>query len=530
MKRGGAVQNLLLVALPALLIGLAVFATASIERTTALNSANSLAQSQNLLTAMLDQETGARGFFLTRDRVFLAPWYSGTQAFQAAMGAARATDAGDRQLLASLRRQARLAGRWHADAEVTVRRMLVQGRGPTVAQSLGRKMLMDGFRAANLSYRNQLVTRRNQALGNATRLTVLVAALLSVALTLIGSGFVRRRTRREEQRRRRETELRELLQVSESEAESHRLLITYIEQTVPHAGASVLNRNNSDDRLEVSVSRRGARTPLAAMGEAPLSPRSCLAIRMSRPHGHRRGEESLALCEVCGKLPGDVVCEPLLVGGNVIGSVLVAGGTLSQDVLTQVRGAVNQAAPIIANQRSLSVAKLRAASDALTGLPNRRAADETLKRMVAQAGRTLSPLSAVLLDLDHFKQINDIHGHEQGDEVLAAVGSILAGCVRESDFAARFGGEEFLLLLPDTAREQAAVLAEKLRSAIAGARLPIGQVTASLGVASFPEDGLDAEQLLRRADGALYLAKDHGRDRVELAVSRAGLDPLSRLG
>lgn len=74
------------------------------------------------------------------------------------------------------------------------------------------------------------------------------------------------------------------------------------------------------------------------------------------------------------------------------------------------------------------------------------------------------------------------------------------------------------------------MLAEKVRSAIAGARLPVGQVTASLGVASFPEDGLDAEQLLRRADGALYLAKDRGRDRVELAVSRAKQDPLSRLG
>jgi diguanylate cyclase (GGDEF)-like protein len=250
---------------------------------------------------------------------------------------------------------------------------------------------------------------------------------------------------------------------------------------------------------------------------------------MGRPHGRRRGEDSLSACEVCGKLPGDVACEPLLVGGKVIGSVLVTGGTITPDTLTQVRAAVDQAAPIIANQRSLSVARLRATSDALTGLPNRRAADETLKRMVAQAGRTLSPLSAVMLDLDHFKQINDIHGHEQGDEVLAAIGAILSGCMRDSDFAARFGGEEFLLLLPDTAHEQAAVLAEKLRGTIADAQLGVGSITASLGVASFPEDGLDAEQLLRRADGALYAAKDHGRNRVELAMSRSASDPLSNL-
>jgi diguanylate cyclase (GGDEF)-like protein len=221
-----------------------------------------------------------------------------------------------------------------------------------------------------------------------------------------------------------------------------------------------------------------------------------------------------------------VACEPLLVGGKVIGSVLVAGGTMTDEGLAQVRSAVDQAAPIIANQRSLSVARLRAASDALTGLPNRRAADETLKRMVAHAGRTLSPLAAVLLDLDHFKQINDIHGHEQGDEALAAVGQVLTSTIRDSDFAARFGGEEFLLLLPDTSREQAAVVAEKVRRAIGEVQLSIGAMTASFGVAAYPEDGLDAEQLLRRADGALYAAKEHGRDRVELALPRSPADPL----
>ncbi len=529
MKRGGAVQNVLLIALPALLIGLAVFTSASVERDTALDAATAQAQSQQLLTAMLDQETGARGFFLTRDSVFLAPWYSGMRAFAAGVRAARATDAGDPRLVADLRAQVALAQRWRADSEAMIQRMLAHGRAPTVAQALGRKALMDSFRAANARYRDAQVARRDRALGWATLLAVLVAALLSVTLTLLGVAFVRRRIRREERRRRRETELRELLQVSESEAESHSLLIRYIEQTVPHAGASVMNRNNSDDQLEVSVSRGAGKTPLAGLPDTQMQPRSCLAIRMSRPHGRRRGEDSLSACEVCGKLPGDVACEPLLVGGEVIGSVLVAGGTITPDTLTQVRAAVDQAAPIIANQRSLSVARLRATSDALTGLPNRRAADETLKRMVAQAGRTLSPLSAVMLDLDHFKQINDIHGHEQGDEVLAAIGAILSGCVRDSDFAARFGGEEFLLLLPDTAREQAAVLAEKLRGTIADAQLGVASVTASLGVASFPEDGLDAEQLLRRADGALYTAKDHGRNRVELAMPRSASDPLSNL-
>jgi diguanylate cyclase (GGDEF)-like protein len=526
VKRGRAIQSALLILLPALLIGLAVYVTAATERDTASDGANAEAQSQQLLTAMLDEETGARGFFLTRDPVFLAPWYRGTQEFRTAVRMATATDSGTPKLLRALSVQELLAARWHADARVGINTMLHHGRRPTVAESLGRKTLMDSFRATNARYRSELLAQRNASLSRGTLLSVIMAVVLAVGLALAGLMFGRRHTRREERRRRRETELRELLQVSETEEESNSLLIRYIEQTVPHSGASVLNRNNSDDRLEISVSRSAGRTPLAHLPDTPVPPRACLAIRLSRSQSRERGDQPLGACEICGQLPGNVACEPLLVGGKVIGSVLVAGGAITEEALAQVRSAVDQAAPIIANQRSLSVARLRAASDALTGLPNRRAADETLKRMVAQAGRTLSPVAAVMMDLDHFKQINDIHGHEQGDEVLAAVGQLLTSTIRESDFAARFGGEEFLLLLPDTSREQAAVVAEKVRRAMTEVQLGIGPITASLGVAAYPEDGLDAEQLMRRADGALYAAKEHGRDRVELALPRALADPV----
>ena len=171
-----------------------------------------------------------------------------------------------------------------------------------------------------------------------------------------------------------------------------------------------------------------------------------MAVLLSRRHERRSGEDTLIQCEVCGKIAGDVACELLLVGGQVIGSVLVARrDAMGESERSRVRDAVAPAAPILANQRNLALAETRAASDALTGLPNRRAADETLKRMTAQAARRLSPLAAVLLDLDHFKHINDLHGHEQGDKALAAVGQILSSTLRASDFAARYGGEESLV-------------------------------------------------------------------------------------
>jgi diguanylate cyclase (GGDEF)-like protein len=224
-------------------------------------------------------------------------------------------------------------------------------------------------------------------------------------------------------------------------------------------------------------------------------------------------------CEICGKLPDASVCQPLLVGGEVIGSVLVGiGGTPTDADRRRVDESVAQAAPVLANLRNLALAERRAATDALTGLPNKRAVDDSLKRMAAQASRTASPLSAIFLDLDHFKRINDTYGHDRGDEVLAAVGAVLRAELRASDLAGRMGGEEFLILAPDTGRAGALEIAEKVRMALHGVRVRELEhpVTASFGVATLLEDTLESDTLLRIADRALYSAKQNGRDRVEV--------------
>jgi diguanylate cyclase (GGDEF)-like protein len=184
---------------------------------------------------------------------------------------------------------------------------------------------------------------------------------------------------------------------------------------------------------------------------------------------------------------------------------------------TRIGDSVAQAAPVLANLRNLAVAELRAATDQLTGLPNARAVQDTLRRLVAQAARMIMPLAAVLFDLDHFKQINDRHGHPKGDEVLASVGATLQATLRESDFVGRYGGEEFIMILPATGREAAVQVADRVREAIANIEvLEEENVTASFGVAVFPDDASDAAQLVRNADRALYRAKANGRNRVEV--------------
>jgi diguanylate cyclase (GGDEF)-like protein len=508
------------VVIAVLLIGATVFAAATIARNSAMRAARQQTASESMLTAMLNQETGARGYFETHDPFFLQPYRAGTSAFTQALSQSRGLAGGDMTLQRSLLDQAQRSGRWHTAAQAQIDRLRNAGDAPTDRQALAEKATMDGFRAANARYDMQLRSERDAALSAQTWLAVGLAAVLSLVLVYSGSVLVRRAAKRERKRMNGVRELRGLLQVSESENESRLLLIRHIERIMVGSAAAVFNRNNSDDRLEPVISDRFAETPLGEIKRTQLTPRSCMAVRLSTPYARTSGDDPLVQCEVCGKVAGDLICEPLLVGGQVIGSVLVARNkAMGEQDRARVRDAVVQAAPILANQRNLALAELRAASDVLTGLPNRRSADETLKRMVAHASRRISPLAAVLLDLDHFKRVNDIHGHEQGDKVLAVVGQILISTVRASDFAARYGGEEFLILLPDADREMARDVAEKLRIAIAETEnFECGSLTASFGVAALPDDASDAEQLMRKADRALYAAKADGRNRVKTAV------------
>jgi diguanylate cyclase (GGDEF)-like protein len=161
-----------------------------------------------------------------------------------------------------------------------------------------------------------------------------------------------------------------------------------------------------------------------------------------------------------------------------------------------------------------------AMSDPLTGLANRRAVETALTRDLARADRDGRWLSIVALDVDHFKRVNDTHGHSGGDQVLVVLGNILRTALRAGDLAARIGGEEFLTILPDTDGEGALVAAERLRKRIEAERmvLPSGafNFTSSLGVASIKGPGClrASTALIEKADAALYEAKRTGRNRV----------------
>lgn len=169
-----------------------------------------------------------------------------------------------------------------------------------------------------------------------------------------------------------------------------------------------------------------------------------------------------------------------------------------------------------------------ASTDGLTGLYNRRAISESLIRDLARADRDNKPLSVIILDVDRFKSVNDTHGHQVGDAVLTMVGAVLRQTLRVSDVGGRYGGEEFLCILPATDHPGALVVAERLRVALPMNPVPsatgLVQITASFGVATVHGKGCrsDSDALVRRADEALYQAKHQGRDRVVGHPDRLG--------
>jgi diguanylate cyclase (GGDEF)-like protein len=214
----------------------------------------------------------------------------------------------------------------------------------------------------------------------------------------------------------------------------------------------------------------------------------------------------------------------LTVQGEMLGVFCLVGAPAkrSKHQVSQLQLAATVSEAI---KLSLSNLKLReelraeAIHDPLTGLFNRRYLEETLPRELHRARRAHSPLCVAMLDLDNFKHFNDTYGHDAGDSLLRELGRLLRGQLRKSDISCRYGGEEFVLVLPDSSLADAEQRVEQIRAQIKDLQIPHGEqrlsaLTVSAGVAQAEDHNGDPRELLRAADTALYAAKNAGRDRV----------------
>jgi diguanylate cyclase (GGDEF)-like protein len=294
------------------------------------------------------------------------------------------------------------------------------------------------------------------------------------------------------------------------------------------AGALYLLRNSKN--LLSSVITWGQPPP----SEEMFSPDDCWAIRGGRVH-RVDDPASALLCKhvpLTGTLATGYLCVPLMAQGASLGifhirflSCAMQGREVGELEAKQ------RLAVAIAENLSLAMANLKlreslqnqAIHDPLTGLYNRRYLEESMDRELHRARRQNTPLGVVMMDLDHFKNFNDTFGHAGGDALLSAVANLMKANMRKEDIACRYGGEEFLLIMPGASLPAVQERAENLRLAVKDLQVKyqnqmLKSTTISLGVAISPDHGLTAEEVIAAADAALYRAKQAGRNRVETAM------------
>jgi diguanylate cyclase (GGDEF)-like protein/PAS domain S-box-containing protein len=252
---------------------------------------------------------------------------------------------------------------------------------------------------------------------------------------------------------------------------------------------------------------------------------SCWALRTGHPHLVLAGD-STSPCAHAAGVKNTYLCIPILAQGETLGIVhLQATDEAPQLNASELSFKTTFAAQVglsIANLRLREALRTQSVRDALTGLYNRRYLEEVLEREVRRAARAAQPLGVLMIDLDHFKNFNDTYGHDAGDAVLRETGASLTRGIRAEDFVCRFGGEEFVVILPTANLEAACARAERLRLKMKELTVlhqgrSMGMLTVSIGVAVFPEHGVSPKELMAAADAALYEAKRGGRNQVGVA-------------
>ncbi|TAN47885.1 MAG: sensor domain-containing diguanylate cyclase [Betaproteobacteria bacterium] len=325
-------------------------------------------------------------------------------------------------------------------------------------------------------------------------------------------------------------EMGRMLQASAAREDLFEVIGSYARELFPAESGALYIYSASRDDLDAAVTWGGFP---AEASQRRFAPGECWALRQGQAYHQDAAHAGVHCPHVKDLQAGHYLCVPLMAHGETLGVLHLrfseaeagaasATGARTIESLSSLAASVAEyVALAIANQQLRDTLRNQAIRDQLTGLFNRRYAEETLARELQRAARKQTPVSLIFLDLDHFKLINDTYGHDAGDVVLQKAGIFLKTRTRGHDVACRYGGEEFLLVMPDAslevARQRAEVLREGIRTLGVVHKTQALTITASFGVAAFPDSGADRDQLLKAVDTALYEAKSTGRNRVVTA-------------
>jgi diguanylate cyclase (GGDEF)-like protein len=501
-----------------------------------------------LLVALIDIETGVRGYVISADPTYLEPYYRGRNTvilLQEQFGSEMANWSAPGYADLTL-------GKLMADREKLMADVIetARSRGNDAAKDQLRdsdaKPIMDRMRMIIAHQLTAFAEESDAKEKHADFITnlnsVLVVATLSLAVAfsiikfMLFQSEVRGRSsietvlRRRNEERRQIGELSSALQLSDSRREAYGIIEAYARRVMPELSGAFYVYTASRDQLTLVA--QWNRTGEAQTFFDHMHPSDCWGLRQGGRHdGCAGNSEATDVAPInCRHIDGEIgsyTCIPIVGRGQILGMLHLRGEALRDN---ESRAAIDGMIERLVDQLSLSLTNIElreklenmALRDGLTGLYNRRFLDEMLEHDLAKLKRDGKKAAVMLLDVDHFKRFNDTHGHQAGDEALRRVGATLASAVRASDVVCRYGGEEFLVFLPDCDLPEANAKAEKIRIAISTTTLGLGDrtiqpVTASIGLAMFPETGIARAQLIQMADRALYRAKGAGRNRVIVA-------------
>ena len=510
-------------------------------------------QFESLLNFLRDAETGQRGFVITGKESFLSPYYGAI----AQLPALRRTMV--EQSLTSADQKAveqifSLADLKFAELAETIAMRRTDGFAvvePIVSSERGKKYMDDlrvligtqsalSFEKRNLlrlslerTSTNALYTSLAVTCGNLLLLGVLMILMLrllsermQVSTQFQHSSDNLRISNDESQLRTAQMEISaamlQALGAVQTLPETSTIIASFCAKLFPGLVGVLYLYRNSRDLLEPHATW-GA----VSAAPEPFEPSECWALKRGSVH-HTATALDLHCVHYAETIGDHAVrlCIPLISQGEVIGLLYVKGPPSNQPAFPDrslLDRTAEQIALAVSNVALREMLRLQSILDPLTGMFNRRYLDETLKRELMRAERKKTPLALIVLDLDHFKGINDTFGHDAGDYVLTSVAREVMANIRDSDMACRFGGEEIVLILPECDQATAIQRAEKIRASIMSLDLrfvgnAVPPITASFGVAQFPEHGREANALIHAADQAMYRAKERGRNRVMLAI------------
>jgi diguanylate cyclase (GGDEF)-like protein len=326
------------------------------------------------------------------------------------------------------------------------------------------------------------------------------------------------------------TAARDELQLCMNSDHAQHSAARYLAQLLPGTNGGICLINDSRQLIEVDATWNGA----TALADS-FSPDACCGLRSGRMRWRRPSQSEVHCEHFAGKPPENYLCLPLVAHGDTLGMVYVECGSagiaaMVEANLRALQQMVELASMRIAGLNLSTILEHQSIRDSLTNLFNRRFMEIALDRELRRAIRHQKPLAVLMLDIDHFKELNDAYGHEAGDVVLREVAAVMRQAVRGEDIICRYGGEEFVAILPELGVDDAVARGESIRHLVSELRLyhrgeALREITLSIGIAVYPQNGASADQLLSLADRALYEAKHLGRNRVVLAEHLAGSEP-----